>query len=253
MSASLTEPRISAFAQGTAKKLLIGGEWVPARSGRTFSTKNPSSGTVLTEIAPALAAGCTLVLKPAEEAPLGPLRLAELDLPPGVVNVVTGYGETAGAAVTTHPDVNKIGFTGSTETGQAIVRAAAGTMKRVHLELGGKSPDIVFADANLEAAVAGASMGVFANNGQVCCAGTRIFVEKPIYEEFVARFSEAARRLQVGDAMDADTEIGPASRRACGPTTSAGRTTWSRRCRPGWYGSTATARWTRPCPSAATR
>ena len=165
------------------------------------------------KVAPALATGCTLVLKPAEEAPLGPLRLAELlqelDLPPGVVNVVTGFGETAGAALTAHPGVDKIGFTGSTETGQAIVRAAAGTMKRVHLELGGKSPDIVFADADLDAAVAGASMGVFANNGQVCCAGTRIFVERLVYDEFVERFSAVASKLCVGNAMDAETEIGP--------------------------------------------
>ena len=165
------------------------------------------------KIAPALAAGCTMVLKPAEEAPLGPLRLGELlqecGLPPGVINVVTGYGETAGAALVAHPGVNKIGFTGSTVTGQEIVRSAAGTMKRVHLELGGKSPDIIFADANLDAAIAGASMGVFANNGQVCSAGTRIFVERPVYDEFVERFSVAARALKVGNASDPTTEIGP--------------------------------------------
>jgi aldehyde dehydrogenase (NAD+) len=181
-------------------------------SGAIFPWNSPLAAPIW-KIAPALAVGCTLVLKPAEEAPLGPLRIAELlqelDLPPGVVNLVTGYGETAGAAIVAHPGVDKIGFTGSTATGQAIVRAAAGSMKRVHLELGGKSPDIIFADADLDAAVVGASMGVFANNGQVCCAGTRIFVERPVYDEFVEKFSAAAAALRVGDAMDPSTEIGP--------------------------------------------
>ncbi|MER6176137.1 aldehyde dehydrogenase family protein [Streptosporangium sp. NPDC001681] len=170
------------------------------------------------KIAPVLATGCTIVLKPAEEAPLTPLRLGELlqelDLPPGVVNVVTGYGETAGARLAAHPDVNKIGFTGSTATGREIIRASAVNMKRVHVELGGKSPDIVFADADLDVAIPGAAMGIFANNGQVCSAGSRIFVQRPVYEEFVSRFAEEAARLKVGDALDPDTEIGPIVSRA---------------------------------------
>jgi len=121
-----------------------------------------------------------VVLKPAEEAPLAPLRLAELcqqaGVPPGVVNVVPGYGETAGAALAAHPDVDKVAFTGSHLTGQKIVAASNGNLKRVSLELGGKSPDIVFADADLDAAVPGAAMAVFANSGQICSAGTRLFV-----------------------------------------------------------------------------
>jgi aldehyde dehydrogenase (NAD+) len=164
------------------------------------------------KIAPVLATGCTMILKPAEEAALAPLRLGELlqelDLPGGVVNIVTGFGE-AGAALTHHPDVDKIAFTGSTATGQAIVRAAAGNLKRVTLELGGKSPDVVFADADLDVAVPGAGMGVFANSGQVCVAGSRIFVERPIYEEFVARVSMFADSLKVGNSLDPTTEIGP--------------------------------------------
>jgi aldehyde dehydrogenase (NAD+) len=185
--------------------------------GSIFPWNSPLAALVW-KIAPALATGCTMVLKPAEEAPLGPLRLGELlqecDIPPGVINIVTGYGETAGAAITSHPGINKIGFTGSTATGQEILRSAAGTMKRVHLELGGKSPNIVFADADLDLAVPVSSMGVFANNGQVCCAGTRIFVERPVYDEFVERFSRMAAALTVGNALDPATEIGPIVSRA---------------------------------------
>ena len=143
---------------------------------------NGPLGATIWKIGPALATGCTVVLKPAEEAPLTPLRLGELVLeagvPPGVVNIVPGYGETAGAALAAHPDVDKVAFTGSHLTGQRIVQASAGNLKRVSLELGGKSPDIVFADADLEAAVPGAGMAVFANSGQICSAGTRLFVER---------------------------------------------------------------------------
>ena len=167
------------------------------------------------KIAPVLATGCTMILKPAEEAALAPLRLGELlqelDLPGGVVNIVTGFDE-AGAALTHHPDVDKIAFTGSTATGQAIVRAAAGNLKRVTLELGGKSPDVVFADADLDVAVPGAGMGVFANSGQVCVAGSRIFVERPIYEEFVARVSMFADSLKVGNSLDPATRSAPLCR-----------------------------------------
>ena len=154
-----------------------------------------------------------MVLKPAEEAPLTSLRLAELcmeaGIPPGVVNVVPGYGETAGAALASHPDVDKVAFTGSHVTGQSIVRASAGNLKRVSLELGGKSPDIVFADADLDAAVPGAAMAVFANSGQICSAGTRLFVEHKIYDEFVGRVAEFGKKLQVGNGLDPNTQIGP--------------------------------------------
>jgi aldehyde dehydrogenase (NAD+) len=165
------------------------------------------------KLAPALATGCTVVIKPSEEASLSPLRLAELvqelDLPPGVVNMVTGRGSEAGAALAEHPDVDKIAFTGSTATGKRIVQAATGNMKRVSLELGGKSPNIVFADADLEAAVPAVAMGVYNNSGQVCVAGTRVFVERPVYEEFVERQAEFAGTLRVGPSIDPETQLGP--------------------------------------------
>src|ERR1700686_4536630 len=165
------------------------------------------------KIGPAIATGCTVILKPAEEAPLTSLRLGELameaGIPPGVVNVVPGYGETAGAALASHPGVDKVAFTGSHVTGQSIVKASAGNLKRVSLELGGKSPDIVFADADLDAAVPGAAMAVFANSGQICSAGTRLFVENKIYDEFVGRVAEFGKKLQVGNGLDPNTQIGP--------------------------------------------
>jgi aldehyde dehydrogenase (NAD+) len=172
----------------------------------------PTSNAVW-KIGPALATGCTLILKPAEEAGLVALRLGELLLeagvPAGVVNILTGFGETVGAALTEHPDVDKVAFTGSTAVGQQIIRAAAGNLKRLSLELGGKSPDVVFADADLTRAIPGAAMGVFANSGQVCCAGTRIFVERPIYDDFVTGVSEFAQKLKVGNSLDPETRIGP--------------------------------------------
>ena len=165
------------------------------------------------KIGPALATGCTVVLKPAEEAPLTSLRLGELAMeagvPPGVVNVVPGYGETAGAALAAHPDVDKVAFTGSHLTGQAIVRASAGNLKRISLELGGKSPDIVFADADIDAAVPGAAMAVFANSGQICSAGTRLFVEQRIYDEFVGKVADFGKSLRVGNGLDPEVQIGP--------------------------------------------
>lgn len=167
----------------------------------------------LWKIGPALATGCTVILKPAEEAPLTPLLLGQLALeagvPPGVLNVVPGYGETAGAALARHMGVDKVAFTGSHVTGQKIVQASAGNLKRVSLELGGKSPDLVFADADLEAAVPGAAMAVFANSGQICSAGTRLFVERRVYDEFVGRVAEFGRGLRVGNGMDPDVSIGP--------------------------------------------
>lgn len=164
------------------------------------------------KVGPVLATGCTMVYKPAAEAPLVALRFAELcmeaGVPPGVVNVVTGSG-IAGAALAAHPDVDKIAFTGSTATGQQIIHAAAGNIKRLSLELGGKSPNIVFADADLDAAVAGAALAVFTNSGQICSAGTRLFVERPIYDEFVERVAAYAARLRVGDPLDENTDLGP--------------------------------------------
>jgi aldehyde dehydrogenase (NAD+) len=176
----------------------------------------PWNGPMMTavwKVGPALATGCTIVLKPAEWASLSALRLGELvmeaGIPPGVVNVVPGYGSVAGAALAAHPDVDKITFTGSTATGQSIIRASAGNLKRLSLELGGKSPDIVFADADLDAAAPGAAMAVFANSGQICSAGTRLFVERKVYDEFVDRVARIGASLKVGNGLDADTQIGP--------------------------------------------
>jgi aldehyde dehydrogenase (NAD+) len=164
------------------------------------------------KLGPVLATGCTLVLKPAEEAPLSALRLGQLCLeagiPPGVVNVVPG-GVAAGAALAAHPGVDKIAFTGSHTAGQDIVRASAGNLKRLTLELGGKSPDIVFADADMDKAVPGAAMGIFANSGQVCSAGSRLFVQRGIYEEFIARLTAFTAQLVVGDAREPATQLGP--------------------------------------------
>jgi len=174
---------------------------------------NGPLGASVWKIGPALATGCTAILKPAEEAPLTPLRLGELILeagvPPGVVNIVPGYGETAGAALARHPGVDKVAFTGSHLTGQKIIEASAGNLKRVSLELGGKSPDIVFADADLETAAPGAGMAVFANSGQICSAGTRLFVERRVYDEFVGRVAEFGNGLRVGNGIDPETQIGP--------------------------------------------
>src|SRR6202041_1096796 len=140
------------------------------------------------KLGPALAAGCTIVLKPAEQTPLSALRLGELfeeaGFPPGVVNIITGYGETAGAAIASHPDIDKVAFTGSTEVGKLILQASTGNLKRVSLELGGKSPNVIFPDAPMEQAVALSATGVFRNQGQVCCAATRMFVQERIYDEF---------------------------------------------------------------------
>jgi aldehyde dehydrogenase (NAD+) len=174
---------------------------------------NGPLGASVWKIGPALATGCTVILKPAEEAPLTPLRLGELILeagiPEGVVNIVPGYGETAGAALAAHPGVDKVAFTGSHLTGQKIVQASAGNLKRVSLELGGKSPDIVFADADLETAAPGAGMAVFANSGQICSAGTRLFVERRVYDEFTDRVAAFGKSLQVGNGVDPKTQIGP--------------------------------------------
>jgi aldehyde dehydrogenase (NAD+) len=182
-------------------------------AGAIIPWNNPLPATIW-KIAPALATGCTMVLKPSEEASLTPLRLGEiiqeLDLPPGVINIVTGFGETAGAALAAHPDVDKIGFTGSITTGRLIVKAAADSnFKRVSLEMGGKSPDIIFADADLASAIPAASLAVFGNTGQVCIAGTRVFVERPVYDEVLDGMAKVAASLQVGNSLDPSTDIGP--------------------------------------------
>jgi aldehyde dehydrogenase (NAD+) len=165
------------------------------------------------KLAPALAAGCTLVAKAPEDASLSLLRLgslfAEAGIPDGVVNIVTGYGRTAGQALAEHPDVDKIAFTGSITTGQSIVRASAGNLKKLSLELGGKSPDIVFADADLDRAVPSAAMGCFASAGQVCVAGSRLFVERKVHDQFAERVAEFARGMRVGISTDPQTQMGP--------------------------------------------
>lgn len=165
------------------------------------------------KVAPALACGNTIVLKPAEQTPLTAVRLAELCLeagvPEGVVNVVTGLGPEAGATLASHMDVDKVAFTGSTEVGRKILEASAGNLKRVSLELGGKSPNIVFADANMKRAAKGSMMGVFLNSGQVCTAGTRILVESSVHDDFVASLVEATAAMKLGPGLDETTGMGP--------------------------------------------
>jgi aldehyde dehydrogenase (NAD+) len=162
---------------------------------------------------PALAAGCTVVLKPAEQTPLTALRMGELAMeagfPAGVINVVPGFGETAGAPLVAHKGVDKIAFTGESTTGKLIMKNAADTLKRVTLELGGKSPNIVFADADLDSAVEGAMLGLFLNQGQCCCAGSRLLVQEPVYDAMVERLAERTKKRQLGDPFDAHTEQGP--------------------------------------------
>jgi betaine-aldehyde dehydrogenase len=165
------------------------------------------------KLAPALAAGCTCVLKPAEQTPLTALEFAgflgEAGVPPGVVNIITGLGETAGAPLVRHPDVNKVAFTGSASVGKAIVKMAADTVKRVTLELGGKSPNIFFADADFESAIDGALFGVFINQGEVCSAGSRILVEKPIYSKFVEAMAAKSKKILLGPPLERKTKMGP--------------------------------------------
>jgi betaine-aldehyde dehydrogenase len=165
------------------------------------------------KLAPAIAAGCTCILKPAEQTPLTALEfasyLADAGLPAGVVNIITGFGETCGAPLVKHPDVDKVAFTGSAEVGKAIMRAAADTVKRVTLELGGKSPNIFFADADFESAIDGALFGVFINQGEVCSAGSRILVEKSIYPKFVEAMSAKAKTIRLGPPLERETKMGP--------------------------------------------
>jgi len=165
------------------------------------------------KLAPALAAGCTAVLKPAEQTPLSALKLAEifqtLDLPPGVVNIVTGDGPTAGGGLVTDPRVDKIAFTGGVDTGRLVIRGAAETIKRMSIELGGKNPNIVFADADFDAAVDGALFGAFANQGEVCSAGSRLLVERSIYDRMLQAIADKVGRITLGDPMSRETKMGP--------------------------------------------
>ena len=165
------------------------------------------------KLGPVLATGCTVVLKPAEETPLSALRLAglcqEAGLPPGVLNVLSGFGESCGAPLAAHPQVDKVAFTGSTEVGRLIVKAAANDLKKVTLELGGKSPNIVLDDANLDAAIAGAASAIFFNHGQCCCAGSRLFVQEKVYDRVVEGVMDIAKSMRVGPGLSLDTQMGP--------------------------------------------
>ncbi len=165
------------------------------------------------KLGPALAAGNTVVLKPAEQTPLSALKLGELiveaGFPEGVVNIVPGYGETAGAALAAHMDVDKVAFTGSTEVGKLIVQAATGNLKKVSLELGGKSPNVIFKDADLDSAIPGAASAIFFNHGQCCCAGSRLYVEKSVFDKVVDGVAEHAKKINVGPGLDPKTEMGP--------------------------------------------
>jgi phenylacetaldehyde dehydrogenase len=164
------------------------------------------------KVGPVLAAGCTTVLKPAEQTPLSALLLGELamraGLPPGVLNIVTGYGD-AGAALAAHNGVDKVAFTGSTEVGREIVRAAAGNLKKVTLELGGKSPNVVYADADLDKAIAGSANAIFFNQGECCVAGSRLYVEESVYDQVVEGVAEQANQIKVGNGLDPETTMGP--------------------------------------------
>ena len=204
----------------------INGQVIPARPDALTYTVREPVGVVaaiipwnfplmigMWKLAPALACGCTVVLKPAELTPLTALRIGELALaagfPPGVLNVVPGFGKAAGAALVEHPDVDKITFTGSPAVGRQILRGAAGNLKRVTLELGGKSANIIFPDADLEAAVKAAASGIFFNTGQVCSAGSRILAHADIYDEVIERLVARAKAIRVGDPRDAGTSMGP--------------------------------------------
>lgn len=213
------------YNAGLADKIV--GQTIPANGNVFCYTRHEPVGVVgaiipwnfplflaIAKISPAIAAGCTLVLKPAEQTPLTAIYLGSLikeaGFPPGVINIVPGYGPTAGAALVNHPDVNKLSFTGSTEVGQFIIQGSGkSNLKRVTLELGGKSPNIIFPDADLDYAVEVSHQAVMANMGQVCCAGSRTYVHEDIYDEFVKRSVERAKRRTVGDPFDPSNENGP--------------------------------------------
>jgi phenylacetaldehyde dehydrogenase len=207
------------------KTLPISGTLIPGHEYAAFSTREPIGvvGAIIAwnfplllatwKCAPALAAGCTVVLKPAEETSLTALRLGELAMeagfPKGVLNIVTGMGPSAGAALAAHAQVDKVTFTGSTEVGRLIVQAAAGNMKKVTVELGGKSPVIVLPDADLDAAIPGAAGAIFFNQGQVCCAGSRLYVAAKHFDKVVGGVADAAKSMKLGPGLDATSQIGP--------------------------------------------
>jgi phenylacetaldehyde dehydrogenase len=209
---------------GWATKLFGESVRVPAGNVHAYTVREPVgvAGLIVpwnypfmiavSKVAPALAAGCTAVLKPAEQTPLSALVLGEMLLevgfPEGVVNIVTGEGD-AGAALAEHPDVDKISFTGSTEVGKSIIRAASGNLKRVTLELGGKSPVVIFPDADLDRAIAGAARGIFANSGQVCVANSRLYAHTKVFDRVVEGLADRANTIRVGSGIDPDTEMGP--------------------------------------------
>ena len=212
------------YYSGWANK--IEGDTIPARGGALCYTLREPVGVcglitpwnfplllMCWKLAPALAAGCAVVHKPAQWTSLSALRFAgiaqEAGVPPGILNIVTGKGSVAGAALASHPGVDKIAFTGSTETGREIMRAAAGTNKRLTLELGGKSPNIVFADADLEAAARGAAAGIFYNKGEVCAAGSRLFVQAPAHDALMEALLSRAAKWPLGDPLDPKTRVGP--------------------------------------------
>lgn len=232
-------PMMMAFFGGVAaasEQLRYNAGWATKLNGETFTPSNPGEWHAFTtrepvgvvgaivpwnfpfvmavaKIAPALAAGCTVVLKPAEQTPLSAMILAELiaeaGFPEGTVNIVTGYGKTAGAALVEHPLVDKISFTGSTATGKGIVHACTGNLKRVTLELGGKSPVVIFGDADLEKAIPGTAMGIFGNAGQVCAAGSRLFVHESVRDQVVEGLAGFAKSLKLGSGLAPDTQMGP--------------------------------------------
>ena len=216
--------QIFQFYAGAATKL--GGRTLASRSDTFAFTLKEPVGVVAAivpwnfpfllaswKVAPALAAGCTVILKPASQTPLSALEMGRIGLdaglPPGVLQVLPGSGRVCGTALVRHPGVDKIAFTGSTEVGKGVVRDAAGTLKRVSVELGGKSPNIVFADADVEAALRGAFNGIFYNKGEVCAAGSRLFVERGIHERFVADLAARADAIVLGDPRDKATRMGP--------------------------------------------
>jgi acyl-CoA reductase-like NAD-dependent aldehyde dehydrogenase len=216
---------VDCFRFYSAAARMVKGDTIPVPSGQLVYTVRETLGVIgqiipwnfpvlmaAWKLAPALAAGNTVVLKPAEQTPLSALKLAELfqeaGFPEGVVNVVPGYGETAGAALVSHPDVDKIAFTGETKTGRLIMEEAAKTLKKVSLELGGKAPNIVFADADLDLAVKGSLFGVYLNQGQACVSGSRLYVQESVYDEFIAKLVEGAGKIRVGNPLEMTTQIG---------------------------------------------
>ncbi len=209
----------------------VHGETVPVKGGQLVYTLREPVGVVAAivpwnfplliavwKVAPALAMGNTVILKPASQTPLTALALGEmataLGFPPGVLNVITGSGSTAGQAIVNHPGIDKIAFTGDTSTGKGIMKSAADTLKHITLELGGKSPNIVFADADLDAAVRGATMGIFYGKGEVCAAGSRLLVESSIKDEFLAKIADRTKKMVAGDPMNPKTRLGAISSKA---------------------------------------